>query len=236
MNLFQVRQILRSLSGRYDLVDDNTELADFFINQGCRFLDRYTEVQKTWSSHFQYLAIGGWNVQFPYCRAVKEVWVATTSARWQLEKKNLQDILTEYMTEIASLVDTGESSYYSPAITRYVPEGAALPVGISNYTDVITSTGQAYNAIIIAPPTDTQILVEVKGFFYSRELVTETDENFWTAVHPNLLVKAALREIEVYNQSPTNVKAWEEAINVDMDSLNKDTVEEIIAEVDQMEG
>lgn len=236
MNLLQVRQIFRSLSGRYDLVDEQTPLADFFINQGCRFLDRYTETQKTWSSNFQFLAVGGWNVQIPYCRAIKEVWVATTTARWQLEKMDLQDILSEYMTEINANLDTGSPLYYSPAITRYVPENVALPVGISNYTDIITSAGQAYNAVIITPSPDIKTLVEVKGFFYSAELVRETDENYWTAVHPNILVKAALREVEVFNQSPSNVKGWEDAIQVDVDSLNKDTVEEIIAEVDEMEG
>ena len=234
MNLYEARRTLASLSGRYDLVeDDTTELVDFFINEGSKYLDRITEVQKTWATHFRYMTVADWNVQFPYCRAVKEVWVATTEARWQLEKRDLQWMLANLMTELVTNLDTGNSLYYSPFLTKYIPP---VPAGISQYIDRITTEGDRFNAVLILPPPDVQILVEVKGFFHADELLDKDDTNYWSIAHPSLLIMAALREVEVYNQNTSKIKLWNESIKTSTDEINKDLVEEIIAETDQMEG
>ena len=237
MNLSQIREYFRVLSGRFDLTDENSGfMADFHINSASQFLDRRSEIQKTWASHYVFAEIGDWFVQFPHCRSVKEVWISSQTARWQLEKKNLQDVLSEYFTELVSLLDTGVPVYYSPAITRYIPEGTVLHPDVASFTDVISTTGYGYNAILFAPPTDARLLVEVVGLFYSVALVDDKDENFWSAIHPSLLIKAALREVEVFNRNSNGVKDWEAAITTDLSTINFDLVEELIAEVDQMEG
>jgi L-ribulose-5-phosphate 3-epimerase UlaE len=51
-----------------------------------------------------------------------------------------------------------------------------------------------------------------------------------------MLLKSALRELEVYNQNKTKIATWTEAILIDAKSVGMDLVEELIAEVDQMEG
>lgn len=234
MNLYEVRRHFCSVSGRYDLVeDDATELADFFINEGSKLLDRLSEMQKTWASHFRYMVAGDWNVQFPYCRAVKEVWAATRTARWQLEKKDLQWLLANMMTELVTNLDTGDPIYYSPFLTRIVGE---LPVNSDLFVDSIVTEGHRYNAVLVLPPPDERVLIEVKGFYYTDELTENESTNYWTTAHPSLLIKAALRELEVFNQNTTKVQLWDKAIATDVNSINKDLVEEIIAETDQMEG
>ena len=63
MNLIQIREKFRDLSGRYDLVDDDaTGTADFLINSGSKFLDRLAEVQKTTATYYKLLDPHGWNV------------------------------------------------------------------------------------------------------------------------------------------------------------------------------
>ena len=236
MILSALRTRLGELSGRFDLTVDNTALATFFINEGSKFLDRHSETQKTWASNYSYLAVGGWNVQIPSCRAIKEVWVANTASRWQLEKVDIQEMLSNIMPQLASSMTTGNPLYYSPAVTRQVPEAGTLPPGSASYMDVLISTGYPYTAAIIAPPPNGQLLVDVRGLYYSAEFVADGDSNYWSVEHTGLLMKAALREIEVFNRNRQGVKDWEAAIEVDLVSIDKDLVEELIAEVNQMEG
>jgi hypothetical protein len=237
MNLSEIRQALATLSGRFDLFDEVIDVGDMLINEAVKALDRLSETQKTWASHLVYVASGGWYAELPYCRAIKEVWVSDdTGERWQLEKKNIQDLMAGWMTELAANTEGGAPLYYSPAVTRRIPEGGALPVNVTNYIDINTSSGYIYNSIIVAPVTDAQYLLDIRGLFGSKKLTLEVDENYWSVNHPGLLIKATLREIEVFNRNASGVRDFDTAIATDLDGINKDLVEEIIAEVDQMEG
>jgi hypothetical protein len=234
MNFLQLKRKFAGLSGRYDLLnEDPSETIDFFINSGSEFLDRLSETQKTWATHYRYIAQGEWTVQFPRCRAVKEVWIASTTARWQLEKMKLQDLLAGYMSELIANQSQGDPLYYSPYLTRTID---TLPVGSASYIDTIVDQGNIYNAVIILPSPDKQLLVEIKGFFLSEEMTVDVDENFWAAVHPSLLLKAALHEMEVFNQNQDKVTAWEKVITLELDGINKDLIEEEISEVSEMDG
>ena len=59
MNLLQIRTKFRDISGRFDLVnsDYSDNGADFYINEGRKFLDRLGEVQKSWASCFRFIGI-----------------------------------------------------------------------------------------------------------------------------------------------------------------------------------
>lgn len=236
MNLFDLRRIFRSLSGRYDLVDDDTTgIVEFLINEACRNLDRLTEHQKTWGVHFVQAAIDDFKVSIPYARSIKEVWVGDGTNRWQLEKKPIQDIIYEYLS---SAPTSGDSTYYSPAITRRIPEFVDISAfsAYMNFMDTSTDLDHNHNAIVFTPPTDIALLVEVRGFFYSAQLADDEDVNYWSVVHPMTLLKAALRELEVFNQNQGKVKLWDDALALEVLNINKDLTEEIISEVDQMEG
>ena len=64
----------------------------------------------------------------------------------------------------------------------------------------------------------------------------DSDENYWTVMHPLTLLKAALRELEIFNQNKTKTQLWNAEMGSDLVDINKDLVEEIIAEKDKMEG
>ena len=241
MNLLQIRQQFRADSGRFDLVneDGSDNGANFRINAGQRHLDRLGTNQKSFGVCYRFCEPNFWSVTFPYCRAVKEVWAATVTARWQLEKKNLQDLLAGYFTKLPSSIDSGASIYYAPTITRAVPETFNTEScdfeAFSGYVDVMSANHFAYNCILIAPPIKEKTLIEIKGLFYTDELSEDSDKSYWSVMHPELLIMAAMRQLEVVNRNTQGVNDWDNSIGIEISNINKDLVEEEIAEVTQIE-
>lgn len=240
MNLLQLRTKLRELSGRFDLVNDDysDNGADFFIYEGQKFLDRLDETQKSWASCFRFIEIDKFYAAIPYCRAIKEVWAMSSSTRWQLGKKSLQDLIEGYLTGLPSSRTSGTPLYYSPGITRYIPENESADSFESfiGWVDIPAGNAHEYNTVILNVPTSEKISLDVKGLYYTRQLVDDTDENHWSVNHPLLLIMAAQRQMEVVNRNTQGVNDWSNAIAVETKQLGMDLVEELIAETDQMEG
>jgi hypothetical protein len=67
------------------------------------------------------------------------------------------------------------------------------------------------------------------------ELVADTDTNFWSGAHPMLLIMAGMRQLEIVNRNTQGVNDWTAAISTDTTQLGMDLVEELIAEVTQIE-
>jgi len=238
MNLLQFRKMFRKLSGRFDLVKDDysDDGLGHFIDAGSKFLDRLDETQKSWAVKFSRLTTGNIYTTLPYCRAIKEVWVASsTEGRWQLTKKNLQDLMEGYLSTLPAEMETGVPLYYSPCITRSVPPNETLD-SFEEFMGYVEVAGNDYNAILINVPTSTDITLIISGLFYSPLLVLDTDSNKWSDSHPMLLYMSTMRQIEVINRSTQGVNDWTNAITTEMTQLGMDLVEELIAEVDQMDG
>ena len=239
MNLLQIRTKFRELSGRVDLVNEDfsDNGADFFITEGCKFLDRMDETQKSWASAFRFIDIGKYSASIQHCRAIKEVWAASTTARWQLEKKPLQELINDFLLGTPAERTSGEPAYYSPTLTRYIPEelSAADFESFLQWVEIPSGNAEEYNTILLSAPTNVKIVVEVKGLFYSNKLVADTDKNYWSVNHPLLLYMAAMRYVEVVNRNTQGVNDWTRAITEDAVKIGMDLVEEIISEVCQME-
>ena len=225
MNLAQTRHLFRTLSGRYDLTDaDSGKAADHFINEGSRYLDRASENQKSWASCFRFIEVGHFTASFPYCRAIKEVYAATPTERWQLEKLDLQDMIYDYLANLPSNRDAGTTTYYSPMVTRYVPEDlvAADFEAFVGFADVLAGNAHEYNGIIVAAPPDEKIMVDIKGLFYSAKLEAETDKNYWSEVHPTLIVMSTMRKLEIINKNRATVTSLESAIKEQLVTIGMD--------------
>lgn len=240
MNLVDIRAKFRELSGRYDLVNDDfsDNGANFYINQGSRWLDKAVETTKSWASYMEVKAAGSWNVQFPQARAVKEVWISTVEGKWQLEKMRLQDMIASFFTKNPTEWTNGTPVYYSPILTRTIPE-TLTPADIaafSAFVGLITSTGYDYNAIILSSPVDQDTLVEIIGLFYSQTMTEDTDTNFWSTVHPLLLVQAAIRQTYIVSGNKPMLDILDRGLDGDLTRLGYDLVEQMIAEIDHMEG
>jgi hypothetical protein len=240
MNLLQIRTKFRQLSGKFDLVnaDFSDNGADFFINEGSKFLDRLSENQKSWASAFRFIEVGKYSASIQYCRAIKEVWAATTTARWQLEKKSLQELLNDHLLSTPSERTTGEPAYYSPTLTRYIPEDLSAEdfESFIQWVEIPSGDAHEYNTILLSAPTDQKLLVEIKGLFYSNALIADEDKNYWSVNHPFLLYMAAMRYVEVSNRNTQGVNDWDRAIAKDATDIGMDLVEELIADATEMEG
>lgn len=240
MNLIQVREKFRELSGRYDLVDDDLSDngADFYINEASKWLDRLAETTKSYGSFMIVINAGDWSVRFPFARAIKEVWMSTAEGKWQLEKIRLQDLIAAYFTEPPAEWENGTPLYYSPALSRYIPEPVSSGdlTTFASYAGVMTNTNLEYDAIILACPIDQDALVEIQGLFYNRLLEADGDENYWSISHPMLLIEAAIRQTYKISGNAAMLKISNAAIASDLVEIDKDFVEQMIAELDQMEG
>lgn len=241
MNLVEIRRKFRELSGRYDLVNDDfsDNGANFYINEAVKWLDKTVETQKSWATKMTIISAGAWSVRFPFARAVKEVWITTDEGRWQLEKKRLQDIIAAFFTALPANWINGTPLYYSPAISRYIPEtlDAVTLATYAAYVGVLTPKPPlTYDAVILSAPVDRNALVEVIGLFYSMPLVLDNDENYWSVDHPLLLIQATIRQTHVMSGNKPMLDVLDRGIDGELTRISYEIVEEEIAEADQMEG
>lgn len=248
MSLLTARTKFVKLSGRYDLVSSPTAFtpdngANAYIQAGQKFLDDLQETKFYW--YKINLSIGQAVVDLSFARAIKEVWIADATSRTQLEKKDLGWIKENYNGPIASL-DRGTPLYYARAVNTMAPQQAALTT--ANYSAAFTygfediifanETGYqgSYDSILIAPPTDAVITIEVLGKFFSNTLSADADENFWTRQYEDTLVWAALRQLDISYRNFEGAASYEDAIMKDTLGIDKNLVDEDISGVLQIEG
>lgn len=238
MALADVKEKFIELSGRADLEDDeNVVKSEFFINAGQKYLDGLLEQGKTVARYFTNLITGQILVPIENLRAVQTVWVADGEERTQLHKVDMEHLRRRYNIPKSSL-DSGRPRHYAPAILR--PFGEVLDIGTLTYSwladDILASGHETKKGIVIYAPADVVYTLEVWGKFWSKTLSEPTDTSFWTENHEDLLIKAALREVEIFHRNTEGQKDWELAIGFAMMEINKDAIEEEIAEIDQLGG
>lgn len=240
MNLEEIRKQFVQISGRYDLVnqDMSDKGANFLINEASKWLDRKIETTKSWGTYPVIKPINTWYIRFPFARAIKEVWMTTTEGRVQLIKSTLQDLFAEYLNSVPAEWETGTPEYYSLAITRLIPEikTPAEIADLDDYIGVITPISHEYNTVLFNCPVDVETLFEIVGLFYSRLFEEDTDENFWSQVHPLLLIQASILQTHILTSNRPMTKSYIESISDQLKDIDMDLVESEIAEVDQMEG
>ncbi len=242
MNLLQIRTQFVKTSGRYDLIVDTTDWLDnganFYLNAGQKYLDRMSTTKKAHAKIFESVVAGAWYSTFQLSRSVEEVWASNSDGeKWRLEKASHDEIWTAYAEDPAN-IDRGDPLYYCPIYLRRVPETAAqITIDVFGTTEYNVATDHyTYNGLIFMPPAETAITLEIRGLFYTPELVNDTDENYWTVVQPQALLMAGMRQLEVMYRNTEGVKDWDGAIGVELKGLDFDQVGEDIAEIDQMEG
>jgi hypothetical protein len=239
MTLVEIRQKFVELSGRYDLVSSTTTWADsganFFITAGQNFLDRLINIPETMASVFYAVAANQYSLSFQQrCRSIKEVWVNNTDSRYQLEKKTLKELKENYVG-VVSTIDVGMPLYYCIAGMRALETSEKLSLGtFLNLTNLEGDGKHNYRGIIIAPPLDVEYIVEVIGQFYQPVLLYDTSQNYWTLEVPELLLKAALYQLEIFYRNSEGANDWLRAIQLEISDIEKDVVEEETSDTDMM--
>lgn len=243
MDLLAIRTALAQRSGRYDIVVDTAAWADnganFFIDAGCRLLDRLHTVKKSYSKYYASVAVDAYYAIFERCRSVQSVWMSNADGRFELGKLKLEDLLKNYLNEPIANIDTGEPQYFAPAVLRTNPEQADKIIidDIGGTAEEVAATEHyTYNGILFWPPADEAFRLEVKGLFLSHKLSDDTDENHWSVNEPHLLIMASQYYIEVFNRNTSGARDWLSAIELDLSGIDKDLIEEETAVLRRLGG
>ena len=237
MNSQEIRIQFAKLSGRYDLINSNNtdNGADFFLNAGQRWLDRKINHKKSRARYFEEVAAGTWYVKMQTLRVAEEVWINDSEERWELDRKAWNWLHNEF-PDLISSTDRDDPLYWSPAelrgeeITDIDAQGSFFNYALA-YDD-----NEEYSAIIILPPPDVSMVVEVVGRFWTPTLTGETMETYWSIQHPDILLTAALYKLESFMRNTAGAKDYLFALGEDVIDLDKDEIQQDIWEVDQLEG
>lgn len=242
MNLREIREKFVELSGRVDLVEDliayADQGADYYINAGIRELD--TEAFQTWHSiavHYEELASGEYFVALPDMRSIAEVWVSVDSAYYPLGYLEYKYARKRYGASKLSTITTGTPRTFTPVRTRPSPDflqkDSAVQDSIRDKTEVFESP---YKGIVVLPAASMPIVVEVHGSSYSAKLDNNDDENFWSVNFPDILVKAAIREVERSYRNRQGAEDISRFITEQLTKLDMDSALNASLTTDQMGG
>jgi len=239
MTRVELRTKFIELSGRYDLATDywgadyTDNGADYFIDNGQKWLERKMNVKRSSSSIFDEKAIDAYTMSFQTARSIKEVWVNNGTSRYELEKKTMQEF-RDIFPEPISEIDTGGPLYYVPARLRSVD--STDMDNLATYMNFVMASSESYDGIIFGPPLDEAYVIEVVGVFYLPALNSEGDENYWSVEHSDLLINAALRQLEVSYRNTEGVRDWDFVVDSDLTDLDKDIVDQDQSNIEEMDG
>jgi len=236
MTLLAARKEFVNQSGRLDLmnVDNSDNGADFYINAAQRWLDRETEIFQEMAKVYRKISAGTQIVKIQDARVIHRVGVGESDSFNWLKKYFSHDLREKYAKPYED-VDQGIPEYYTPVILRGSHTGAASWDGIAAYMNT-DSDWKTYNGILLMPIPDQEYHIEIWGKFYSEQLVDDDDTSFWTEMHEYILVMAAQRMLEVFYRNTQGVADWTQAIRAELFGMAKDSTEQSIADIDQIEG
>ena len=242
MNLLAFRTLFRTQTGRFDLVnsDGSDNGADFYINAGQKYLDRIADIPQAIGRRFIDVSAGDWLVKFTNSRSILEVWCVGADDDGSTTRLPLTKVKNEVLrgvdrktletayVELASSLDQDRPVYYAPAQLRLVTDDGTTG-GLGGMMDVMSDGYQTYNGIVLMPPSDGAYSIEIVGNFYSDVLSSDTDHSFWSDVHPNILIMATMRQLEIMHRNREGRRDWEEAIMSEVVGIDMDGVAEDLA-------
>ncbi|MBT7187978.1 hypothetical protein HN911_11690 [Candidatus Bathyarchaeota archaeon] len=197
--------------------------ADFFIANGTRWLDLAQETDKEAAQYDESFAIGDWRVLMENCRVVKEVWFRDSEGSRTKLTPTTRDALREDYPKLSG-EDNGTATKWAPYISRFAP------------SQVGSGQQVKYNSVMIMPPTDAAITIEVFGIFHSLELKENIQENYWSVNYPDVLVLASLMSMEGFYRNTQGVNDYLNQINAILRGIDVDTADAMTVESMQMEG
>lgn len=77
---------------------------------------------------------------------------------------------------------------------------------------------------ISVEPTDYDRDIIIQCYYYSKKLIEDSDVNFWTIEYPDILVKSAIRELEIYMGNYDKAQIYELELLKRLNEIRKDFV------------
>jgi len=240
MNLLEVRTQFVKTSGRYDLVVDSVDYvdngADFYITAGQKYLDQLITVPDSQANIFFAPIAGEYTITVDKsCRAIYEVWANDSESRWPLNKLELTEFKYQYNKPVSSITAGAPCDYTLMDMRSISPDAQSSLAEFLSKT-AVEGSGFGYRGIVFGPQFDATYVIEVIGLFGQVILSSDSDSNFWSFNHPDLLLRAAFYKLEAHSRGTENAKNWLSAIRDDAQLIDFDIVDEESHSIDQMEG
>lgn len=243
MNLFEIRKKFIQISGRYDLIEDTDDYADsganWYINEGQRSLERRFGVGSVRAKIYQDLTVGQFIVKFKNCRAIKSVWLLKDKQRVQLEKIEETELKELNYTSPLSTQTPGTPVQYYPITFRRSPEdetGSGDSATLLQFIETESPYDPEYSGVVIYPPTNIAHGIEIDGLFYEVEMSDDDDKSFWSVNYSSLLIMSALRHLGIFYSGMKTEAGWDSVLNKEAVNIEKDLVEQEIADITKIEG
>lgn len=214
--------------------------ADRILKAGQRKLDRmFLSDKGMLGKNVQRVAADINLVTFSDCRAIKSAYVICLSTMERTELEKDERLQIETMLLAGKDDSGGVPLYYAPGLFRAAPrlslsEAGALPA--DTVDDIIAEASYSYNGIIFYPRTDEPYIVVTEGLFYTPWFTSDTEENFWSANHPEILVMAGQMMLEAFSRNTSGMDDWRKTIKELLTEIEMDAVEEQIAAITELEG
>lgn len=239
--LLDARTEFVKASRRYDLVVDATTYtdngADRYINNGIRILDRKIDHPKQFRSTFFQMAVGDNSVIPEYLMHPRNIWISDSGGRVNIinNRMSIDGYRKQYSKAVADQ-DSGTPIDWALYSAGLAPSQigdtssdftTAGYLGVENvhFQDAAIGPDWNFNTILLGPKADAVYTVEIDGKYYSRPLTDNSDQNYWTVQHPELVVQAAIWILERNNRNAAGMRAAMEGINEEINTLDNEVVE-----------
>ena len=238
MNLREIREQFVKKSGRYDLVTEDWEDdgADFFIQAGVGFLDRRANFEyHSLGHHLVGVNAGEQTVLVPQCWLISQVSRMTAGEVWQpLSRIAAEGVIAGRFNRMQ-----GTPIFYSFATIQHqlTLQGLAthkidLPADLFNVGDF----GVHVFVLTLSPTPAVDLILRIDGRFYSAPMERDDDQNYWSLGHPEVLIKAAMYQLETFYRNREGAADWLETIQLDLRDIEILQIEQHILGRNQMEG
>lgn len=228
-------------SRRYDLVVDAVNYvnkgADRYINNGIRFLDQKVDHPKQFRREYFKTAVNDFFIRPEYLIHPRNIYVvdADSSVDITNNRLSLSGFKAEYDDPDGSQVPG------TPCNWALNAEGLA-PSQIGDTSATFTTAGflafddvhfQAdsagpdwnFNTILLGPKADAVYTIIIDGKYFSRPLLDDSNQNFWTVQYPELVIQAALFMLERNMRNTAGMRSILEGLNEQLSDLDNVAVE-----------
>ena len=220
MTLADIRKYVTEMSGRFDLVSSITTYTpatvlsvDFFIELGQNFLDDEIEVPGSIYIHSEALTVGNYEFDLPRLRYVEEIYYKDTAGKIVfLVGETHEEFLEEYGDEPYTEATQGAPAYWREVFKRSSSAATANKSNLERFFHVY-------------PPVDASYTLKIKGAFYTPVMTETDDENFWSRMHPQILIQAALYSIERFYRNTAGMNDHLAAIERDLQKIDHNMVQ-----------
>ena len=228
MTMLLVKKKFVDLSGRTDLVVNTTDYVDtgnigtkFFIQAATRFLDQLQDTPHSTAELAKTLTIGDSTWEVSNLRSIESFWINDTAdTGWNpVTKKSLEWIRNKF-SEPAADITNAVPQYWAPDVIR-VP---------------ITEGKEIVRGIIFMPPTDSAYSARLVGKYWSKVLSADSDINYWSENHEDILVAAAMYKLEEFYRNTEGMNDWLLALKRDLEGIDFDLAFEDSVTATQMRG